>query len=447
ERRQSNQLEETESLARHAVGAEAWDKAAEYLRQAARRTIARSSYGSAADLLYQALRALERLPETPEPLAQAIDTRLDLRVALIPLGRYDDVLVVMREAEILANRLGDRSRLGRVIADICARLRNVAGEHRQAIEVGNRALAIATESSDRELEFEAQYRTGQAHFAIGSYGRALDLLSRCAEGSAAGVAGVSPLFRPWSLTWLALTLASLGRFGDARSQALEALRIAEGADHPFTLSEALTGLGAVSLARGEYDAAIEVLEQSRSVVDTWKLQPWAVLGRLGYALALSGRPQEGRSLLEEVVRSATTMSAMGMGRAMQLAWLAEACLIEGRLDEASRYGFEALTLAQRHEERGHEAWSLRVLGEVASRGDRRDVERAEADYRKALALADELDMRPLAAHCHLHLGKLLRAVARPEQARQHLITAVAMYREMGMRAWLDQADAELLMSA
>src|SRR5262245_63265928 len=102
----------------------------------------------------------------------------------------------MREAEILATRLGDRSRLGRVLADICARLRNVAGEHRQAIEVGNRALAIAIESGDRELEFEAQYRTGQAHFAIGSYGRALDLLSQSAEGSAAGVAGVSPLARP-----------------------------------------------------------------------------------------------------------------------------------------------------------------------------------------------------------------------------------------------------------
>jgi tetratricopeptide (TPR) repeat protein len=350
----------------------------------------------------------------------------------------------MREAEILATRLGDRSRLGRVLADICARLRNVAGEHRQAIEVGNRALAIAAESGDRELEIEAQYRTGQAHFAIGDYGRALDLLSRCAEGSAEGVVSLSPLFRPWSLTWLALTLTSLGRFGDARSQALQALRVAEGTDHPFTLSEALTGLGAVSLGRGEYDAAIEVLERARAAVDTWKLQPWAVLGRLGYAFALSGRPQEGRSLLEEVVRSATTMSAMGMGRAMQLAWLGEACLIEGRFDDASRYGLEALTLAQRHQERGHEAWSLRLLGEVASRGDRRDVERAEADYRKALALADELEMRPLAAHCHFHLGKLLRTAPRPEGAREHLTTAATMYREMGMRSWLDLADAVLL---
>ena len=132
----------------------------------------RSSYGAAAGLLREALRALERLPETPDTLAQAIDVRLELRLALIPLGRYHDVLAVMREAEGLATRLGDPARLGRVLADICARLRNVAGEHLQAIEVGRRALAIAAESGDRELELEAQYRTGQAYFAIGDYRQA-----------------------------------------------------------------------------------------------------------------------------------------------------------------------------------------------------------------------------------------------------------------------------------
>jgi tetratricopeptide (TPR) repeat protein len=411
--------------------------------------IARSSYGAAAELLREALQALERLPETPDTLAQAIDARLDLRVALIPLGRYHDVLTVMREAEALATRLGDRARLGRVLADICARLRNVSGEHHQAIEVGQRALAIAAESNDRELEIEAQYRTGQAYFAVADYRRALNLLSRCAEGAGEGrphPSPLSPLFAPWSLTWLALTLTSLGRFVEARSHALQALRIAERADHPFTLAETLTGIGGLSLAQGDYDAAIESLERARVIVEAWKLPPWAVLGRLGYALALSGRLEQGREFLEDVVRSATTMSSMGVGRAMQLAWLGEALLLEGRVDDAERRAHEALSLAQRQQERGYEAWSLRLLGEIASRRDPRDAETAETYYREALTLADELGMRPLAAHCHLHLGKLLPTAPRPEGARQHLTTASTMYREMGMRVWLDLADAELLMS-
>ncbi len=433
EQRQPARLaEDAERLARHAVGAEAWDKGARYLRLAAQRAIARSSYETALGRLQQSLQALERLPETPETLAQSIDTRLDLRVALIPLGRYHDVLMVMREAEALATKLGDRARLGRVLADTSARLRNVTGEHRRAIEVGQRALDMAAESGDRELEIEALYRTGQAHFAVGDYRRAVEYLSRCAEGASQNSPRLSPLFAPWSSTWLALTLAGLGRFDEARAHARRALSTADGTDHPFTLAETLTGMGGISIAQGDYGAAIEALDRAHVIVRTWKLQPWAVLGRLGYAFALSGRLQEGRELLEEVVRSATTMSSMGVGRAMQLAWLGEAYMREGRLEEGLRHGQEGLSLARRHGERGHEAWCVRLLGEVASRREPCEVEITERHYRDALALADELGMRPLAAHCHSHLAELLGKVGRG-QAREHQGIAAAMYREMGIR--------------
>ena len=436
--------EDVERLARHALGGEAWDKAATYLRQAGQRTMTRSSYGAAAGLLREALRALARLPETSDTLAQAIDVRLELRLALIPLGRYHDALAVMREAEGLATRLGDPARLGRVLADISARLRNVAGEHLQAIEVGRRALAIAADSGDRELELEAQYRTGQAYFAIGDYRQALHFLSRCVEGGGEG--RQSPLFASWSRAWLALTLSNLGRFADARSHAQEALRIAVGADDPFTLAEALTGVGSVALAEGDLDGAIDALERASAVIHASSLQPWAVLARLGHAYALAKRPLEARGLLEKVTREATTMSAMGVGRAMQHVWLGEAYLLEGRLDDALERAQEAVSLAQRHQERSHEAWSLRLLGDIASHRPQQD-ETAEGYYREAVALAGELGMRPLVAHCHFHLGKRFRKTDRPEQAREHLTRATAMYREMDMRFWLDQAEAEIRQSA
>jgi len=442
ESRQADQPSE-EDLARHALGAEAWDKAVRYLRQSAQRTIARSSYDAAARLLRDALRALGRLPETPDTLAQAVDVRLELRLALVPLGRYQDVLAVMRQAEDLATRLGDRARLGRVLADICARLRNVAGEHLQAIEVGRRALAIAVESGDQELEREVQYRTGQAYFAIGDFRQALGLLSRCAAGAGEDPDQRSPLFASWSHSWLALTLSNLGRFVEASSHAQEALRIAEGADHPYTLAEALTCVGSVALARGDFDQAIDALERARVLTRQWNFRPRAVFARLGYACALSGRADEGRHLLEEVIQDATTMSSMGVGRAMQLAWLGEAYLLEGRLDDALERTQQAVSLAQRHQERSHEAWSLRLLGEIVSRPDHPDVERAEGYCREALALAAELGMRPLVAHCHFHLGRLCRKADQPERAREHLTTATKMYREMDMHLWPGRAEAEM----
>jgi len=52
-------------------------------------------------------------------------------------------------------------------------------------------------------------------------------------------------------------------------------------------------------------------------------------------------------------------------------------------------------------------------------------------------------MRPLVAHCHLGLGKMRHRTRDPGQAQEHFTIATAMYREMGMTYWLEQAEAEL----
>ena len=70
-------------------------------------------------------------------------------------------------------------------------------------------------------------------------------------------------------------------------------------------------------------------------------------------------------------------------------------------------------------------------------GDPVDAAIVDTRYRAALALAEQLGMRPLIAHCHLGLGTLYRRSAKPEPAREHLATAASMYRDMGMTYWLD----------
>ncbi len=102
----------------------------------------------------------------------------------------------------------------------------------------------------------------------------------------------------------------------------------------------------------------------------------------------------------------------------------------------------ALALSRDQKERGNEAQALRLLGDIASHPDPPDAENGEDHYRQAMTLAEELGMRPLVAHCHLGLGKLYRRTGKREQAQEHLTTATTMYREMDMRFWLEQAEAE-----
>ena len=68
---------------------------------------------------------------------------------------------------------------------------------------------------------------------------------------------------------------------------------------------------------------------------------------------------------------------------------------------------------------------------------------AVGHYRQALALAEELAMRPLQAHCHRSLGMLYARQGQQEQARAALASAIALYRDMELTFWLPQAEAVL----
>src|SRR5207302_3806137 len=128
-------------------------------------------------------------------------------------------------------------------------------------------------------------------------------------------------------------------------------------------------------------------------------------------------------------------------QSLRFVWLSEAYLLAGRREDAARVAALGLALARTHKERGHEAWVLRLLGEIAAHADPPETGQAEAHYRQALALADELGMRPLAAHCHLGLGSLYQRIGRYEQASAELGTAAELYRAMEMPFWLAQAEA------
>jgi tetratricopeptide (TPR) repeat protein len=123
--------------------------------------------------------------------------------------------------------------------------------------------------------------------------------------------------------------------------------------------------------------------------------------------------------------------------------LTEALLLVGRLDEASALARRLLDRSRTHPGRGYQAHACRLLGDVTVRREPLDVDQATAHYRQALALAEELGMRPLQAHCHLGLGTLYARTGQRQQARVALSIAITFYRDMDMTFWLPQAEAAL----
>jgi tetratricopeptide (TPR) repeat protein len=148
------------------------------------------------------------------------------------------------------------------------------------------------------------------------------------------------------------------------------------------------------------------------------------------------RLREGEELLKRQVERGIVDQHGGDSHA-----LGRAALLLGRLDDAQSLGDRAAEYSP--SQPGFAAHALHLLGDIGAHPDRFDAEGAQAHYRKALALAEPRGMRPLVAHCHLGLGKLYRRTGKREQAQEHFTTATAMYREMDMRFWLEQAEAEM----
>jgi tetratricopeptide (TPR) repeat protein len=163
---------------------------------------------------------------------------------------------------------------------------------------------------------------------------------------------------------------------------------------------------------------------------------------LGYAYALSGRVDVALSLLEQVVEGADR-SGFLYDHALYVSWLSESYFLADRKEDAVVLAQRALERSREYKERGHEAYALHLVGNIAAHRDSPESALAETHYQQALTLATELGMRPLQAHCHRGLGKLYSQTGQAEQARAELSTAIAMYRDMEMNFWLPETETAL----
>jgi class 3 adenylate cyclase/tetratricopeptide (TPR) repeat protein len=436
--------EQVERLADHAFRGELWEKAVRYLRQGGVKAAAHSAHRVAAAYFEQALAVLSRLPESPGTLEQAIDLRLDLRNSLWLIGEFERMVTHLREAEVLAQALGDQQRLAWALVYMSHYfwLTGLSGEARG---FGRSAHVIAESLCDLPLQAAATTYLGLDCLTSGDYRQAEGFFRQLLDSLAAEIARERcglPFFPvPASHALLAWVLAERGIFEEGVTHGDEALRLTDALDHPYTRVFISWGVGSLYSAKGEFNRAVSLLEHGLSLSRglNFVTPSLVTAGLLGHAYALSGRAADGVSLLSgalEAIRS----SAAGTWHSLIVVNLAEAYALAGRCEDARAIVEQGLSVTRQRGERGWHAQAVRLLGDLMSQAGVPGP--AHDHYRQALELADELGMRPLVAHCHLGLGKLYRRTGDHAKAHEHLTTATTMYREMGMNFWLAQAEAE-----
>jgi len=434
------------ALGLHCHAAEMWPEALRYLRQAAVRAFAQSAFRESATCFARALEAASHLPQTTEMLEQTLELQVRLRSALWPLAEFERNAASLDEAVRLATTLGDRGQLARTTATMSV-LRWITGDAAAARRLADDAREMAVALDDRPLQAMANYYRGLACYLLAEYRDAeaaylenVRMLADAAEQYRLGATSTLLV----SAAWLALPLAERGAFADGLEHGRAALRLAEAGQDPYGIVTAAYCLAYLHGLKGELDAARPLLERALAICREREFAVWLpqVTGVLGHVYAQEGRLDEGLALLDEAIETYEATRAWPF-RPLLTVHRGAACLRAGRPEAALALAREGLALAREHGERGHEAWALRLLGEIAAQPEASDAKEAERYYREAATLAGELGMRPLLARCRLELGTLLARVGDRATAREHLTASASLYRELQMDAARAEAEAAL----
>jgi len=244
--------------------------------------------------------------------------------------------------------------------------------------------------------------------------------------------------------WLSSCLSELGRFSAALGQGRAIIaEVTAAGDDSDALSRILAGLAVAmpAVALQDFDTAAPMLETALSVARVAELGAYrsAAATLLGHVRVVRGSVAEGLTLLE----AASEHSFGGgppPGVVRRLSFLGDAYRRAGRFTEAASILSQALALARSRGEHGREAWCLYRTAELAS-ATGAGTAVAAGLYREAMALADSLGMRPLAAHARVALGTLLSVDGDTREACDYVTSGISLYRELGMTRWLAAADA------
>jgi class 3 adenylate cyclase/tetratricopeptide (TPR) repeat protein len=445
--------DQSDTLCHHATRAKDWPKTVAYARRVARKCVARSAFSDATSYVDIAIDALDRTPMSPEREAEAIDLRIEARIAFMGLGRIDRWLDLGKEAEQRAGLIGDAERK---IAAMTVRsgALNFYGTPLEAVAAGEEVVREAERSGVLGWLSLAEYNLGQAYFIAGRYRKAERMLDRACT-RLMGAAPMAPM-APIATTARALPRVS-GAVGDAVRSAGHSLlmcchmksvshtmlgelesaeffhrqahRIADESNRPFDRIAAAYGLGALLLGRGDPAAAATVLDGAFALAQQHDVRLFIPLiaCQRGKAYLEEGRLEAARQVLADAREAAN-------GPGHKSAWLrasiylALALCESGDTDSALRMLRNVRNTACQQGFEGHEAEALFSEAKVMTIMPTSETSAIIRCLRASIAIAARNEARPLLVKSEALLGRILAGTGDVEsflQSRESVGSAAA----------------------
>jgi DNA-binding winged helix-turn-helix (wHTH) protein/predicted ATPase len=366
-------------------------------QRAAAKAMRRSANEEAIGHLRHALDGLSHIADELERTKVELELRIGLGAAFMTMRGFgaSEVAEAYSTIDELCERLGER-------ADIFPALwgqwmfRAGRGEVRDAWRICEKLLALAAKSGDARFKVQAHHAAWATKFWFGKLaetrahvqaGVALyDTKLHQAMASSYGNHDASACGRAFASMALALS----GEDAEARDTAERAIAFATSLNDPFSLAQTFHFTAVAAQVLGDVAIAAQRAEAGRRLAAEYGLalaEAWCS-GVIGWCTAANGDAGRGIALLTEAVGTLEGLQSR-IFLCYLLGLLAEAHLNAGHHTEAMQAAKTGLALADANGDYSYSAELHRLCGEALACQPDADKRKAQAEFRAAIALAEE----------------------------------------------------------
>jgi predicted ATPase/class 3 adenylate cyclase len=421
-----------ELLAHHYTEAGLAEQALPYWERAGQRAIQHSAHLEAIHYLTTGLELLQSLPDSPERAQRELRLQVLLGGSLMAAKGFasSEMESAYLRAQELCHQQRDSAHLFPVLFGLwvfyLARARLQTAQ-----EFALRLLRTARSTQDSTHLLVAHHALGMTLFFLGDF-------SRCREYTEQGIT-LYDIQQHRSLAFLyassdpgvfcqgsaARALWHLGYPDQGLTMAYNALSLAQELAHPYNAASAVYFTAGLHHFRQEAQAVREHADRLMTLSTDqgfpFFLAPACIYQ--GWCLARQGRGEEGLVLVRRGLAEWRAMQAE-LWQPYFLALVAETYGRMQRIHEGLSVVSEALTVADKTEERWYEAELYRLKGELTLQSESRSLEslqlEAEACFQQAIAIARRQSAKSLELRAVMSLSRLWQPQGKTAEAHQML---------------------------
>jgi class 3 adenylate cyclase/tetratricopeptide (TPR) repeat protein len=419
-------------LAYHYSKSKEFTKAVEYLTRLAERSARAYAHVEALTVIREALRHAERLDGAEQRDRHVLDLTLREAHSLSFLGRSGEIMEVLLRQRQRLERLNDPTVAGPYFVRL-GLTQSLVGDHARAVESAQRGSREAGRCGDMVTLGKANYLLAlEEHWA-----------GQLRQGIEHGLKAVSLLESSEDRWWLAQAYCvvgfnhmHLGEFDPALRAFAEAHAIGAALGDPRLRVFATWGSGVCYAAIGEWDVGIatcrQALDLSPDPVNRAFGSAW-----LGWAYLEKGDAGQAIFLLEQGLQQFSRFRFRHL-EAWFSGFLAEACLGGGQVTRAQELAGQALAIAREVNFSYGVGVAERALGRIGlTRGSFRE---AEEHLQNALEAFTAIEGRWEMGRTRLALVRLAEAQKNRRALEEHLSAAWSLFRALELSRYVDRTE-------